>query len=138
MCVLLGVWISALLTVFAGVFIGGDSRLWFEGSRCPGSVGQQVAPPGLSGLMKNLSPPQGELLLRVQLALFQTHQCVLPGEVRGGEAVACLCVLFWELHFPYARRAGMGSRKATDLKLLAVSDNIQKARLRVAERDVAP
>lgn len=39
---------------------------------------------------------------------------------------------------PYARRAGMGSRKAADRKLLAVSDNIQKARLRVAERVVAP
>lgn len=33
---------------------------------------------------------------------------------------------------------GRGSRKAADLKLLAVSDNIQKARLRVAERDFAP
>lgn len=31
----------------------------------------------------------------------------------------------------------LGSLKATDLKLLAVSDNIQKVRLRVIERDFA-
>lgn len=32
----------------------------------------------------------------------------------------------------------MGSREAADLKFLAVSDNIQIVRLKVAERDFAP
>lgn len=33
---------------------------------------------------------------------------------------------------------GLGSMKTVDLKLLAVSGNIQKARLGVAERDFVP
>lgn len=63
--------------------LGGDSRLWFERSRCPGTVGQQVAPPGLSGLMKNLSPLQGELLLRVQLAVPNSSVCASRRSERG-------------------------------------------------------
>lgn len=78
---------------FCRSFHWGDSHLWFEGSLYPGSMDQQVSPPGLSGLMKNLSPLQGELLLRVQLALFQTHQYVLPGEVRGGSSLSLCSVL---------------------------------------------
>lgn len=100
-------------------------------------MGQQVFPPGLSGLMKNLSPLQGKLLLRVQLALFQTHQYVLPGDVRGGSSLSLRSVL-GDFTSPMPGERGMGSRKAADLKFLAVSDNIQKARLKVAERDFAP
>lgn len=62
---------------------------------------------------------------------------MLPGEVRGGSSLS-LCSVLGGCTSTMPGEQGRGSRKAADLKLLAVSDNIQKARLRVAERDFAP